>query len=39
MAGIEMEKKYSGKYLKGKLDGLYTEMDINGNVIKEIIYN
>ena len=32
------QKKYSGKYINDKLDGLYIEMDINGNIFKEIVY-
>ena len=32
------QKKYSGKYIDDKLDGLYVEMDINGNIFKEIVY-
>ena len=32
------QKKYSSKYVNDKLNGLYKEMDINGNIIKEIVY-
>ena len=32
------EKRYSGKYVNDRLDGLHTEMDRNGNIFQEIMY-
>ncbi|MBA64803.1 MAG: hypothetical protein CMG55_03275 [Candidatus Marinimicrobia bacterium] len=32
------QKQYSGKYIDDQLDGLYTELDTSGRVIKEITY-